>query len=251
MLTAGIAAPASAAELRIPYSELAGIVQAVLGDAKLHLNNKPGGLLSLASGSYFEIAGKQVPVPLQTKSFNVLGSSYTYYVDDLDSQSISVAAIDHAVRLTLNFESKASALVAGCVNGDCALTSAMPQIGWRDGTVMVDVAPVQSGTSLTLQVKRVSIGGALTPRCTGASSIATSACRLALGWANKTITKLKPEIAAAMTAKVNAAETQAKIADGLKKYLTIGPASELAVTSVKSDSASVTIAFRLAHAAGG
>ena len=127
----------------------------------------------------------------------------------------------------------------------------MPQIGWRDGTVMVDVAPVQSGTSLTLQVKRVSIGGALTPRCTGASSIATSACRLALGWANKTITKLKPEIAAAMTAKVNAAETQAKIADGLKKYLTIGPASELAVTSVKSDSASVTIAFRLAHAAGG
>lgn len=251
LLTAGITAPASAAELRIPYSELAGIVQAVLGDAKLHLNNKPGGMLSLASGSYFEIAGKQFPVPLQTKSFNVLGSSYAYYVDDLDSQAISVAAIEHAVRLTLNFESKATALVADCVSGDCSLTSAMPQIGWRDGTVMIDVAPVQSGTSLTLQVKRVQIGGPLTPRCTGASSIATSACRLALGWANKTIAKLRPEIAAQMTAKINAPETQAKIADGLKKYLTIGPGNELAVTNVKSDSGSVTIAFRLAQHAGG
>lgn len=247
----GLAAPASAAELRIPYSELAGIVQAVLGDAKLHLNNKPGGLLSLNSGSYFELAGKQFPVPLQNKSFNVLGSSYTYYVDDLDSQSITVGAVEHAVRLTLNFETKSSALVAGCVSGDCSLTSAMPQIGWRDGAVMIDVTPVQLGTSLTLQVKRVSIGGALTPRCLGASGFATSACRLALGWANKTIAKLKPEITATMTAKVNAPETQAKIADGLKKYLSIGPASELAVTNVRSDSGSVTIAFQLAHHAGG
>ena len=251
LLTLNIAAPASAAELRIPYSELAGIVQAVLGDAKLHLDNKPGGMLQLTSGSYFEIAGKQFPVPLQTKSFNVLGSSYAYYVDDLDSQSISVAAIEHAVRLTLNFESKASALVSGCVSGDCSLTSAMPQIGWRDGSVMIDVTPVQSGSSLTLQVKRVQIGGPLTPRCLGASSIATSACRLALGWANKTIAKLKPEITATMTAKINAPDTQAKIADGLRKYLAIGPSNELAVTSVRSDNASVTIAFQLARHAGG
>lgn len=243
--------PASAAELRIPYSELAGIVQAVLGDAKLHLNNKPGGMLSLNSGSYFELAGKQFPVPLQTKSFNVLGSSYAYYVDDLDSQSITVGAVEHAVRLTLSFESKSAALAAGCVSGDCSLTSAMPQISWRDGAVMIDVTPVRLGSSLTLQVKRVSIGGALTPRCLGASSFATSACRLALGWANKTIAKLKPEIAATMTAKINAPETQTKIADGLKKYLTIGPGNELAVTSVKSDSGSVTIAFELAQHAGG
>ncbi len=252
MLTAGLAAPVRAAELRIPYSELAGIVQAVLGDAKLHLNNKPGGLLTLSSGSYFDLAGKQFPVPLQAKSFNVLGSSYAYYVDDLNSQSITVAAIEHAVRLTLNFESKATAMTAGCVSGDCALTDAMPQIGWRDGAVMIDVTPVQFGTSLTLQVKRVSIGGPLTPRCLGSNNvIATSACRLALSWANKTIAKLKPEIAAKMTEKVNDPETQAKVADGLKKYLTIGSAGELAVTSVRSDSTSVTIAFQLAQSAGG
>lgn len=252
LASACLAAPASAAELRIPYSELAGIVQAVLGDAKLHLNNKPGGLLNLTSGSYFELAGKQFPVPLQTKSFNVLGSSYAYYADNLDSQSITVSAIEHAVRLTLNFESKSSALVAGCVSGDCALTSAMPIIGWRDGAVIIDVAPIHFANSLTLQVKRVSIGGSLTPRCTGASSvIATSACNLALSWANKTIAKLKPEIAAKMTEKVNAADTQAKIAEGLKKYLTVGTAGELAITNVKSDSTSVTIAFQLAHPAGG
>lgn len=243
---------ASAAELRIPYSELAGIVQAVLGDAKLHLNNKPGGMLSLSSGSYFEIAGKQFAVPLQAKSFNVFGSSYAYYVDNLDSQSITVAAIEHAVRLTLKFQSKASALVADCVSGDCGLTDAMPRVGWRDGSVMIDVTPVQSGSSLTLQVKRVQIGGPLTPRCVGSSNIiATSACSLGLSWANKTITKLRPEIATQMTAKINAPETQAKIADGLKKYLTIGPNNELAVTSVRSDSGSVTIAFQLAQHAGG
>lgn len=249
---AALAAPASAAELRIPYAELAGIVQAVLGDAKLHLHNKPGGLLSMASGSFFQIADKEFPVPLQAKSFNVLGSSYAYYADDINSQSITVSAVEHAVRLTLNFESKASALVAGCVSNDCALTAAMPQIGWRDGAVMIDVTPVQSGTSLTLQVKRVSIGGPLTPRCLGSNNvIATSACRLALSWANKTIAKLKPEIAAKMTEKVNDPETQAKVADGLKKYLTIGTAGELAITSVRSDSTSVTIAFQLAQSAGG
>ena len=223
-----------------------------LGLGKLHTLDAIGRLDDAYGGAASSHKRLAQGRHLQAKSFNVLGSSYAYYADDINSQSITVSAVEHAVRLTLNFETKASAMVAGCVSNDCALTAAMPQIGWRDGAVMIDVTPVQSGTSLTLQVKRVSIGGPLTPRCLGSNNvIATSACRLALSWANKTIAKLKPEIAAKMTEKVNDPETQAKVADGLKKYLTIGTAGELAITAVRSDSTSVTIAFQLAQPAGG
>ncbi len=243
---------ASAAELRISFTELAGIVQAVLGDAKLHLHNKPASIFALTDGSHLAFAGKEIAVPLQPKSFNVLGSSYAYFVDDLNSQSIRVSPIASAVRLTLNFDSKADNLVGGCVSGDCSLAGALPKILWKDGTVAIDVAPVHFGSSISLQVKHVSIGGPLSARCDGSGSLfSNSACRIALGFANRTITRLKPDIAAMIQDKVNNAETQTKVAEGLKKYLVVGTAGELAVTRVTSDAKAVTIGFELANPAGG
>jgi hypothetical protein len=249
MLGAG---PASAAELRITLSELAGLVQAVLGNAKLHLNNKPGGFLSGASGSYLEMAGKQTAIPLAPKSFAVFGSTYAYYVDDLNSESIRVSAVASAVRLTLNFPAKETVLESGCVSGDCGLTEALPKIVWKNASVTIDVAPVRLGSSITLQVKTMQIGGALSARCAATGNIFTDgACKVGLSWANRTIAKLKPDIAAKVKDKVNDPKTQADVANGLKKYLTIGQSGEIAITDVKNDAKSVTISFQLNENAGG
>ena len=246
---------ASAAELRIPLTELAGVIQAVIGDAKLHLHNKPASLLSMTSGSHLAIAGKDVPIPLAPKSFSVLGSTYAYYVDDLNSVSIRVSAAPSAVRLTLNFETKAANIAAGCVSGDCGLTDALPKIMWNNGTAAIDVVPIHFGSSLTLQVKNVSIGGLISARCEPTANFFTnSACKVALGYANRTIAKLKPDIAAKIKDQVNGQDTQTKVADGLKKYLSLGPQSgsgaELAITSVTTTEKSVTIAFQLANTFG-
>jgi hypothetical protein len=59
-------------------SELAAVVQTAIGDAKLHLHNKPSGLLNFTSDSYLAIGGRQVPIPIVPRSFDLLGSTYTY-----------------------------------------------------------------------------------------------------------------------------------------------------------------------------
>ena len=168
---AGTVESASAAELRISFAELAGVVQAVIGDAKVHLNNKPGGLLNFSSGSYAQVAGQQIDVPLAPKSFEVLGSTYAYYVNDLNSNSVKVAAVPSAVRVTLGFESTGSELVAGCIKGSCSLADALPVIDWNNGTVSIDVVPVRYGTSMALQVKSVSIGGTMQANCGSSGGI--------------------------------------------------------------------------------
>jgi hypothetical protein len=242
---------ASAAELRITLPELANALQSVMGDAKLHLNNTPGGFLSGNSGSTWTIAGKTTAIPLPPKSFQLLGSTYAYHVKDLNSKSIAVSAAPPALRLTLTFEDKAAELKGSCVAGDCGLVSALPKIIWKNGTVTIDVAPVRLGASLALEVKSVSIGGLLSARCDPAGLFSQSACALALTWAKRTIANLKPDIAAKLKAKVNDPATQAAVAEGLKPYLAVGPAGAIAITDVRNDAKSVIVVFQFAGAAGG
>jgi hypothetical protein len=247
-----VAGPASAAELRITLPELAGLVQAVMGSAKLHLNTKPGGLLSGANGSYLQIAGNETAIPLAPKSFSLFGSTYAYYVDDLNSESIKVSATGSAVRLTLNFPAKETYLAGGCVTGECGLTDALPKIVWKNASVVIDATPVRLGSSITMQVKSMSIGGLLSARCTATGNIFTEgACKVGLSWANRTIAKLKPDIAAQVKDRVNDPKTQSDVANGLKKFLTIGQSGEIAITDVKSDAKAVTISFQLSENAGG
>ncbi len=156
---------ASAAELRITFAELAGLVQAVMVGATIHLDNKPAGLLNMASGSYLQIAGKQVVVPLPLKSFQLFGSTYAYYVDNLNSEAIRVSAIPSGIRLTLIFPPNEVSIVGACVAGGCGVLNSLPKIVWKGGTVSIDVDPVRLGSSLSLQVRSVTIGGVLSARC--------------------------------------------------------------------------------------
>ena len=244
--------PASSAELRITLTELAGLVQAVMGSAKLHLNTKPGGFLSGSSGSTLQIAGKETAIPLTPKSFNVLGSTYAYYVDNLNSESIKVSSVASAVRVTLTFPAKETVLSGACVSGDCGLTQALPKIVWKNAAVSIDAVPVRLGSSITMHVKSMNIGGVLSARCTPTGNIFTDgACKAGLSWANKTIAKLKPDVAEKVKEKVNDPKTQTDLANGLKKYLTIGQTGEIAITDVTSDAKAVTISFQLSENVGG
>ena len=73
----------------------------------------------MASGSYLQIAGKQVVVPLPLKSFQLFGSTYAYYVDNLNSEAIRVSAIPSGIWLTLIFPPNEVSIVGACVAGGC------------------------------------------------------------------------------------------------------------------------------------
>ena len=253
MACLGLARPASAAELKLTYAELAAVFQSVIGDAKLHLHNVPGGLFSLTPSSYLAFGGQQVPIPLPAKSFELLGSTYAYFVNNLDSLSIRATAVPSAIRLTVTFKSSGADLVGGCIEGECLLANALPNIAWSAGTVAIDLVPMKAGTSLALQARTVTLGGNLRARCDNKTGFFFSfgACEVALPFANRTITRLKPDISATLKDTINAPETQAELSKRLKPFLTLGPAGEIAVDAVATDAKSVTVKFRIGVGAGG
>lgn len=241
---------APAAELKISYAELSGIVRTVLGDARLHLHNKPAGIFDLSAGSYLAVAGKQFDLPLPLKSFDILGSSYAYYVDDLNSQTITAEPVSGAVRLNLTFDPRAT-LSATCISGDCSLTNALPAIVWRGGTVSIDIVPTHVGLSLALKVRDVKIGGTFSVGCSSGGVFSKSACSLAVGYARRTVARMKPEIAGMIKDQVNDAASQSKVADGLKSHLKIGETGAFDITNVRTDASVVRITFALVEPAGG
>lgn len=243
------ARPAAAAELRVSYAELASVVQTVVGSAKIHLNNKPGGMLAFGSGSYVSINGQQIAVPIPVKSFPILGSTYAYYVSDINSQSVRASAVTGAVRLTVLFESDGPEMVNGCVSGSCTFEDALPNVEWSSPSLNIDVVPVGYNGSVALQVKSVQFGGTLRAVCQDdADFFLSGACEAGLSWANKSIAKMKPELAAQLKDKMNAPELQQAIADGLKKYLSLGQAGTVAISKVSNNDSNVTITFALTPA---
>lgn len=103
-----------------------------------------------------------------------------------------------------------------------------------------------------MKVKKVAIGGVLSASCktvTGLFSKGT--CQAGLGYANRTIAKLKPDIATKLKDAVNDTKTQNDLANAFKPYLTIGEAGEINVLDVRTDSKTVIISFDYAAKAGG
>ena len=80
----GAAVPASAAELKISLNELARILTATLGDPKLRLHNVPAGTFDLTPGSSLKIGSTTVPIPIPARTFVVGGTTYAYYVNELN-----------------------------------------------------------------------------------------------------------------------------------------------------------------------
>ena len=88
VLMAVMHGPVAAAELKISLAELAKILTVTIGDAKLRLHNLPGGAIDFTAGSSLTIGSTQVPLPVPARTFVVAGTTYAYYVNNLNSGPI-------------------------------------------------------------------------------------------------------------------------------------------------------------------
>jgi hypothetical protein len=248
IIASATAGPATAAELRIEFKELAAIAQQALGGATLRLHNAPAsGLLDFSQGSYVAIGSTQVPIAVPARTFPIAGGTYAYYVNDINSTAVAFEAVPGALRLTLRFESDTPELVGRCRAGLCAPVNALPRIEWSDASVSIDLAPASVGDSLSLEAKVVKIGGTFAPACSpSAALISGGICKSVLSKARLAIAKLRGDLDGMLREQMNKPEIQAKIAGELKKRLVLGPAGELKIRSVAIDSSAVTVTFCLA-----
>jgi hypothetical protein len=250
MLAAGVAlcsgvSSASAAELKLSFAELADIAQKVIGDAKIYLNNKPGGFLGLAPQSSVTLAGKQLPLPVPASSFPILDSRYAYFITDITSTAVRISPEAGAIRIAVAFEAEGPELAGGCVAGPCRLANALPQVEWTDPAITIDLAPVLVAGSVSLEVKSARLGGTLAPVCRNESGgISASLCNLSLPWARSTIQRLRKDVDAQLKDKVNEPAMQATIAAAFKPYLSVGSLGAITIDKVTSDQRSVVVAFR-------
>jgi hypothetical protein len=244
----GAAVPATAAELKISLNELARILAGTLGDAKLRLHNVPGGTFDFTAGSSLKFGSTSVPIPIPARTFVVGGTTYAYYVNDLNSKKIAVSAVAGALRFTVTFDDTGPELVGRCLSGFCVGNSVLPEIEWIDPVVTIDLTPVSVGGTVTLVAKRVDVGGAFSPDCDAATGIFSgSVCRLVvLPQARKATAKLKTDLNAALMAQLNALEMQAKLSASLSGHLKFGPLGEVSFSKIAIESDNVTLTFCLA-----
>ena len=249
VLLLGAQPPASAAELRIDFRELATLAGTILNDAKLRLHNVPGGVLDFTAGSSVTIGGVDRPIPIPVRSFEAAGARYAYLMNDINSQSIKVSAVNGAVRLSIAFEDDGPELVGRCLSGICPPDGALPNIEWQKPSVAIDLVPVKIGDSLSLKAKRMEIMGTLDPRCLpSAGFFAGSLCRAVLPQVKRTISKLRSDLDKGLVEQVNASAIQEKIAQSLKAFLAVGPAGEVHISKIAVDSEgkAVVVSFCLA-----
>jgi hypothetical protein len=239
-----LAFPAQPADLRVTFAELTRLIQTIAGGAKVYLNNTPE---LLATASYAQITPtQQYPIPIPVKSFTILGSTYSYFVSDVSSTSVRVVPVTGALRLAMTFESEGPEAVVRCLSGSCSLENALPDIQWDNATVNVDFVPIRFGDSISLQVKSVSLGGNAVAVCkVTAGVVSGTACRLGRPFANRTITGLKNDLPKILKDQINQPGLQQQFAEGLKRYLSLGQAGEVMVSSISVEPRSMTVNFRL------
>ena len=240
-------APVSAAELKISLAELARILTVTIGDAKLRLHNVPGGALDFTAGSSLTIGSKQWPLQVPGYSFVVAGTTYAYYVDNLDSGPITISAVPSALRFTIPVVTKGPALVGKCVEGFCLSDGVLPEIQWSRAVVTLDLTPVWINGDLSLDLKRVDVAGTFTPDCNAAGGIFSGGlCDIVLPKARAATRTLKTDLDKKLKDLMNAPEIQGQLAALLRGYLKFGPAGEVRFSKVDVNADSVTLTFCLA-----
>jgi len=239
---------ARAADLRLTFAELTGLVQSIAGNSKVYLNNVPGGLFS--TGSYISLAGQQRDLPISAQTFSFLGSTYGYYVSDVSSTSLQISPISGGLRLRVAFEDDGPELVGRCVEGSCGFEDALPVVEWPGAGALIDFEPVQFNGSVSLRVKNVQLLGNPRAVCRADVGFGSRAeCSAARYWADRAIARARNEIGNTIKDAVNKPEIQAQLADGLKKYLSLGPAGAIAINNLTLEPKSMVVKFKFA--AGG
>jgi len=239
-----VAGPLDAADLKISFAELTRLLQSIASNTRIYLNNVPGNLF--ANQSFVQVSTtQQYPVPIPAKTFNILGSTYGYYVSDVASSVVRLIPINGALRLEVSFESDGPEATAMCVSGSCALADILPDIQWDRAVANIDFVPIRLNGSISMEVKAVTIGGVPRAVCKGtADFLERQACSLGLPFANRAITQLKAELPKILRTAANQPGIQQQLAEGLKRYLTLGPAGEVAINNISIDPNTLTVQFR-------
>ena len=242
------AAPVPAADLSISFAELTRLLQSIAGATRIYLNNVPGGMFP--NQSYVQITStQQYPIAIPVKSFDVLGSKYGYFVSDVTSTTVKIAPVASALRLTVAFESDGPEAVAACISGSCDLKDALPDIQWDNATVSIDFVPIRFNGSISLEVRSVTTGGTAKGVCkTSAQFFSREACYLGLPFANRSIGQMRAELPAILKAAANQPAIQQQLAEGLKRYLTLGQAGEVAIGDISIDPKTLTVNFKFNQA---
>lgn len=253
LLLAAVLVPTSglrAADLKISFAELTRLLQGIASNTRIYLNNVPGGLF--ANQSFVQVsATQQYPIPIPPKTFNILGSTYGYFVSDVASSSVRLIPINGALRLVVSFESQGPEVMAMCVSGGCALADVLPDIQWDNAAANIDFVPIRLNGSVSLEVRTVTISG--TPRavCKGSADfLERQACSLGLPFANRAMNQLKAELPKLLREAANQPGIQQQLAEGLKRYLTLGPAGEVSINNISIDPNTLTVQFRFNPGAG-
>lgn len=237
--------PAEAADLKISFAELTRLLQSIASSTRIYLNNAPGNLF--ANQSFIQVGTtQQYPVPIPARTFDILGSRYGYYITDVASTGVRLTPINGALRVSVSFESEGPEAIAVCVQGGCRLADILPDIQWDGVVANIDFVPIRLGGSVAFEVKAVTVSGNPRAVCKGtADFFERQACTLGLPYANRTISQLKTELPKLLRDAANQPGIQQQLADGLKRYLTLGPAGEIAINNITIDPNSMTVSFRL------
>ena len=244
MVPGGDLGRARAADLKISFAELTRLLQSIAASTRIYLNNAPGGLFT--NQSFIQVGTtQQYPVPIPAKSFDILGSRYGYFVTDVGSTTVRLTPINGALRVIVNFESEGAEATALCISGTCRLADILPDIQWDNAVANIDFVPVRLNGSIAFEVKAVTIGGAPRAVCKGtADFLERQACSLGLPFANRSISQLKAELPKLLRDAANQPGIQQQLADGLKRYLTLGPAGEIAINNISIDPNTLTVSFK-------
>ena len=236
--------PLDAADLKISFAELTRLLQWIASNTRFYLNNVPGNLF--ANQSFVQISStQQYPIPIPAKTFNILGSTYGYFVSDVASSSVRLIPVNGALRLEVSFEADGPEAIAMCVAGSCPLADILPDIQWDKAVANIDFVPIRLNGSVSMEVKTVTIGGVPRAVCKGtADFLERQACSLGLPFANRAINQLKAELPKILRTAANQPGIQQQLAEGLKRYLTLGPAGEVAINNISIDPNTLTVQFR-------
>jgi hypothetical protein len=238
------AAPAEAADLRITFEELTRLVQGIVAQSKIYLNNAPG---IFASGSSAQIGNQKVDLPVPVRTFPFLSSTYGYYVNDISSAALTITPANGALRLSMTFETDGPELTGECISGGCTFQNVLPDIEWPGLGVDIDLVPTEYGGSLSLLVRSVQIKGSPQAICTSSGGfLSQTACAAGRGWATRTITNAKADIARILKEEANKPQVQQALADHLKNQFKFGPAGEIAISSVSINPNTVRVNFKFA-----
>lgn len=237
---------AAAADLKISLSELARILTVTLQNPKIRLHNVPGGLIDMTPTSSMSVGNTTVPLKVDPRSFEIAGGIYGYYVNELNSQSVTITAVPSALRISVVFESEGPEIVGRCISGLCVSNDALPQLQWQAASIIIDLTPVWVAGKLSLDAKKVEVGGTFLAECPGGGFISGSICKLALPKAKGVAATLKNEISKSLKDLINGPVAQEQLAQGLRPFLRFGPVGEVRFSKVTVDSQNVTITFCLA-----